>query len=228
MSSIFSRTRLLVGDKGILCYNNTTIVVVGCGGVGGEAVEMLVRAGIGKLILIDKDVVDITNINRQVIALHSTIDRPKVDVFCERILDINPECVVIPLHICYDSNNMDIFGQYKPDYVLDCIDMVTSKVVLAEYCTSNNIQILSAMGAGNRLGIGGYEIMDIFDTSYDKLAKVMRRKLRDASITKLEVICSKEESIKIEGTIIGSMSYAPTIMGATMAGYVLNKLLEKI
>lgn len=190
---IFSRTELLIGKEGLLKLKNSTVAVFGIGGVGSFAVEGLVRAGIGKLVLIDGDDVCVTNLNRQIHATTFTIGKPKVDVMKDRILAINPEAQVLTFKEFYSSKNSDKLLSKEYDYVIDAIDRVPSKVDLIAKCTLLGIPIISSMGAGNKLDPTKFEVGDIYQTSVCPLAKVMRRELRKRGIKSLKVVYSKEE-----------------------------------
>ena len=198
MMSIFDRTELLIGEEALQTLKNKRVAVFGVGGVGGYAVEALARTGIGTLDLVDKDVVDETNINRQIIALQSTIGKPKVEVAKERCLDINPEMTINTHQVFYLPDTADEFDFTDYDYVIDAIDTVTGKLQLIEAAKKANVPVISSMGAGNKLNPAEFEVADISETSVCPLAKVMRKELRDRGIESLKVVYSKEAPIKIE------------------------------
>ena len=219
------RTLSLIGKER---YNNlarSRVLVVGIGGVGGYATEMLVRAGVGSITIIDGDKVDETNINRQIIALRSTVGRDKVDVMRERIADINPDCTV---HAICDRVTADNIGDILSthyDYIIDAIDSVGDKVALITEAKNRNMNIVSAMGAGGKYRNVSFNIADIYSTKYDKLARKMRRLIKDAGITSLDVCYSESESVVCDG-VIGSISYAPSLAGITIAQHVICRLME--
>jgi tRNA A37 threonylcarbamoyladenosine dehydratase len=221
----YSRLKLLIGDR-INNIFDKTVLVVGIGGVGGYAVEALVRAGIGKIIIVDKDIVDISNLNRQVISLHSNIGLPKVDVCEKRILDINPNCEVIKYkEFLTEENTINIFNT-KIDYVVDACDTIAVKKELIRICTSKNIKLISSMGTGNKLDPTKLEIIDIRKTSYDPIAKILRKMVKDERIKgKVAVICSKEQPVKVEGKTIGSTSFVPATSGLMCASFIINDIV---
>ena len=219
------RTELLIGIDGVKKLQNSHVAVFGVGGVGGYTAEMLVRAGVGELTIVDFDVVDITNLNRQIIALNSTIGKNKVDVMRERLLDINPNLKINAINEKYTADNRDKFFSTKYDYVVDAIDMVTSKVDLIKYCHANNIEIISAMGAGNRYQVPEFKVVDIYKTYNDGLAKIIRKKLREEGVQKHLVAFTENEATP-NGDVIGSISYYPAMCGCVIAGYVINQLIK--
>lgn len=224
MTTQFDRTALVLGDEGLIKLKNSRVILFGVGGVGSFTAEALIRAGMGHLTLVDKDVVDITNLNRQLIALHSTIGRIKVEVAAERLLDINPKAQIEPLHKCYLPENAGDFHLESYDYVIDAIDMVTAKLDLIVSCKQKQIPIISSMGTGNKLDPSRFEITDIYKTSVCPLAKVMRRELKAKAVKKLKVLYSKEEPI-IKHTPPGSVSFVPSVAGLMLAGEVVRDLI---
>ena len=192
MSHPFSRTELLIGAEGLKKLKNSTVAIFGIGGVGSFAAEALARSGVYTLILIDDDHICLTNINRQIHALHSTVGKSKVEVMKTRILDINPKATVITYKEFYDSENAEKLLYNDYDYVVDAIDTIDSKLDLIERCKKYNIPIISSMGMGNKLDPNKLEVSDIYDTSVCSLAKVMRRQLRKRGIKDLKVVYSKE------------------------------------
>ena len=172
---MFERVISLVGEANYQKIKNTTVLVVGLGGVGGYAVESLVRSGIGNLILIDHDCIDITNLNRQIISLHSNISKPKVEVCKERMLSINPECDIITQKLFLDATNISLIDKYHPDYIIDACDSVPTKKLLIDYSLTHNTKLISSMGTANKLDPTKLSVLDIRKTSYDPLAKILRK-----------------------------------------------------
>ena len=230
MLNQFSRTELIIGKEGIDKLNKAKVAIFGLGGVGSFVTEGLVRAGIGNFLLVDKDVFDITNLNRQLLATRKTIGKPKVEVAKERILDINPNVKVEILQEFFMPESRDFFDD-SIDYIIDCIDTVTAKIELVVRAKSKNIPIISCMGTGNKLDPTKFEIADIYKTSVCPLAKVMRKELKDRSIESLKVLYSKEEPIKqnktIDGKLVpGSISFVPSVAGLIIAGEVIKDLIK--
>lgn len=223
--NIFDRTKILIGEEALQTLKNKRVAVFGVGGVGGYAVEALARSGVGTLDLIDKDVVDETNINRQIIALQSTIGQPKVEVAKARCLDINPDMTVNTHQVFYLPETANQFDFKSYDYVIDAIDTVTGKLQLIEAANEANVPIISSMGAGNKLDPTQFEVADISETSVCPLAKVMRKELRDRGIESLKVVYSKEAPIKIETRSPGSVAYVPSVVGLIIASEVIKDLL---
>lgn len=220
------RTLTLIGQEKCDLLRACKVLVVGVGGVGGYVVEMLTRAGIGNITIIDGDKVDVTNINRQIIALHSTVGLNKVDVMLRRMKDINPDVNVNALCLRVNAENVADIVSADYDYVIDAIDSVNDKLALITEAKRKGCNIISAMGAGNRYKYSEFKIADIFSTKYDKLARKMRGLLKKNNITSLDVCYTESESEKVDG-VIGSISYMPSLAGITIAMYVVNKLLEK-
>ena len=220
---MFRRLELLIGDK-IEKLKNSKVILFGVGGVGGYVAEILVRSGVGNLTIVDYDVVDISNKNRQIIALDSTIGKVKVDVMKDRLLDINPDVHILAINKKLTIDNIQDFNLDSFDYIIDAIDMVSSKLKLIEYANNNNIQIISAMGAGNRFGIPEVKIGDIYDTTNDGLAKVLRRELRKRKITSHTVVYTTNKSTPC-GDTIGSVAYFPAMVGTMLSAYVINKIV---
>ncbi len=224
-----SRTSLLLGEEKVNRLKSSAVAVFGVGGVGGFVVEALARSGVGTLILIDGDVVAESNINRQIIALTSTVGKPKVEVMKERILDINPDAKVVVYNQFFEKENADKIDISKADYVVDCIDRVTNKVDLIKWAKKQNKKVISAMGAGNKLDPTKFEVADIYKTSVCPLAKIMRKLLKERNIQDLKVVYSKELPIKndekYEGkAVCGSVAFVPSCMGLIMAGQVIKDL----
>ena len=240
MINQFSRTELLLGRDAVERLKASRVAVFGIGGVGGYALEALVRSGIGEVAIIDNDDISLTNLNRQIIALHSTVGQSKVDVAEKRILDINPECKVIKHKIFFSEETADTVDFDSLDYVVDAIDSVKSKLLIAKICSEKNIPLISSMGTGNKLDPTGFEITDISKTSYDPLAKVMRRELKKLGINHLTVVYSKEqpaqpdekctkELIEEEGTekrnIPASNAFVPPTAGLIIASKVIKDIV---
>ncbi|EGT3746952.1 TPA: tRNA threonylcarbamoyladenosine dehydratase [Clostridioides difficile] len=227
-----TRTSFLVGDDGIEKLNNSNIIVFGVGGVGSFTVEALARAGVGNITIVDFDDVDITNINRQIPALHSTVGRYKVDVMEERILDINPNINIKKIRSLYNKDTSDEILTERYDYVVDAIDMVSSKIHLIETCEKKGLKIISSMGMGNKLDPTKIVVTDIHKTSTCPLAKVMRKELRDRGIKKLKVVYSTEQPIELKKKVMngrkvtpGSVSFVPSVGGLIIASVIVNELL---
>ena len=226
MLNQFSRTELIIGKDAIKKLQESKVAVFGIGGVGSFVVEGLVRAGVGKFILVDKDEVDITNLNRQIIATHKTIGKDKVEVAKERILDINPNAEVKIYKEFFLPETEGILDK-TIDYVVDCVDTVTAKIELVVRANKLNIPIISAMGTGNKLDPTKFEVTDIYKTSVCPLAKVMRKELKARNIPNLKVVYSKEEPIKHkEQQIPGSISFVPSVAGLIISGEVIKDLIN--
>lgn len=221
---MFTRTQKLIGEDGLQRLFASRVLVVGVGGVGGYTVEMLARAGVGTLGIMDGDLVDITNKNRQIIALDSTVGIPKVDVFEKRICDINTNCNVIKLGERFSADNSKVLDM-EWDYVVDAIDSFEDKVNLICLAKQKDIKIISAMGAGNRVELCDFEICDIYKTSYDPLAKKLRKALKERDIKKHDVCYTNSPAMPTYGGV-GSVSYVPPLCGIKLAGFVITKLLE--
>lgn len=252
MLNQFSRTELLLGKEGMERLTRARVAVFGIGGVGGYTVEALARSGVGTLDIIDDDKICLTNLNRQIYALRSTIGRYKVEVAKERILDINPEAIVHTYQTFYLPETAEQFDFTAYDYVVDAIDTVTGKLQLAEQAYRCGTPIISAMGAGNKLDAAGFMVADIYETEVCPLAKVMRRELKKRGIPRLKVVYSKEKPIAPEedmtigcktncicppGTtrkctqrrqVPGSSAFVPPVVGLIMAGEVVKDLIADI
>lgn len=221
----FSRTELLVGAEGIEKLKNSRVAVFGIGGVGGYVVEALARSGVGTLDLIDNDKVSLTNLNRQIIATHSTIGKYKVDAAKERVLDINPEAVVYTYKTFFMPETAAEFDFGAYDYVVDAIDTVTGKIQLVMQADVSHTPIISSMGAGNKMNPAAFKVADIYRTSVCPLAKVMRRELKNRGIKQLKVVYSEEVPVTKE-RIPGSNAFVPSVAGLIIAGEVVNDLLR--
>jgi tRNA A37 threonylcarbamoyladenosine dehydratase len=225
MSNRFSRTIGVIGEEKFNKLKNSRVLVFGLGGVGGAACEALARAGVGALGIVDKDVVDITNINRQIIATQETVGMKKTDAMEKRLLSINPDILIRKYDLFYLPETADEVNLTEYDFVVDCIDNVTAKLELIERCEKLNVPVISSMGTGNKLHPEMLEIADISKTSVCPLARVMRRELKKRGITKLPVVYSKEEPVKNELSVPGSMSYTPPVAGYLICSYVVRKLI---
>lgn len=228
MLNQFSRTELLIGKEEIEKLQNSKVAVFGIGGVGSFVVEGLVRAGIGKFVLVDKDTVDITNLNRQIIATRKTVGKPKVEVAKERILEINPDAKVEIYQQFFMPDSEGILDN-TVDYIVDAVDTVTAKIELVVRANKLNIPIISSMGTGNKLDPIRFEVTDIYKTSVCPLAKVMRKELRVRGIDKLKVVYSKEEPIKPDDAkkqVPGSISFVPSVAGLIIAGEVIKDIIN--
>lgn len=235
MLNQFSRTEMILGSDAMKKLNNSRIAVFGIGGVGSYAAEALVRAGIGTLDLIDGDKVCLSNINRQLFATHLTLNLYKTDAAVKRLSEINPDVRINAFNCYYNSENAEqfIFSDY--DYIIDAIDMVSSKLLLAEKAYNSSVPIISSMGAGNKLDPTAFEVTDIYKTSVCPLAKVMRTELKKRKIKKLKVVYSKELPLKPEESeeknenrrqIPGSVSFVPPVVGLIIAGEVIKDLTD--
>lgn len=229
----FSRTELLIGKEALARLKRSKVAVFGIGGVGSFVVEGLARAGIGRLVLVDNDVVSLTNLNRQLIATRKTLGRPKVEVMRERILEINPEAEVTIHQAFYLPDTAPELLQDDYDYIVDAVDTVTAKIDLAVQAKKRGIPIISAMGAGNKMDPTRFRVADIYSTTVDPLAKVMRKELRNRGIDSLKVVYSTELPIKPlksdeevpKKQTPGSISFVPPVAGLIIAGEVIRDLI---
>jgi tRNA A37 threonylcarbamoyladenosine dehydratase len=249
MQHEFSRTEILIGDSGLEKLRNSTVMILGIGGVGSYTVEALARAAIGHLILVDHDDICLTNINRQLHALHSTVGEAKVTVMKRRILEINPQAKVETIREFYSAANAEQLLNRKLDYIVDAIDTVSSKVNLVKECLLRSIPLISSMGTGNRLTAENYRVTDISKTSGDPLAKAVRKLLRKEGITNgVKVVstpdlpltpCSPEDVCPANDIYLseealyvpknrppGSISFVPPVVGLLIAGEVIRDLLQ--
>ena len=231
MDERFIRTSLVIGEENIDRLSQSEVAVFGVGGVGGFVCEALARSGAGKLTLIDGDTVAKSNINRQIIALESTVGKQKAEVMKERILDINPNAEVNALNIFLNSETVSTIDFTQFDYIVDAVDDIKAKVMLAKLAEENRIPIIAAMGAGNKTDPTKFEVSDIFKTSVCPLARIMRHELKKAGIKKLKVAFSKETPknppYRIEGEkTVGSLSFVPSVMGLIIAGEVIKDICK--
>ncbi|MCK8488582.1 tRNA threonylcarbamoyladenosine dehydratase [Paenibacillus sp. MBLB2552] len=241
----FSRTELAIGAEGLDILKNSTVAVLGIGGVGAMAVEGLARTGVGRIILIDKDVVDITNINRQIHALTTTIGQKKADLMCDRVKLINPECETIALNMFYTEETYEELFKYEIDYVLDASDTIIYKIHLIKECLKRGIPILSSMGAANKMDPTKFQVTDISKTHMDPMARVIRTKLREDGIKKgVKVVFSTEPPVKPRQDVTekiapagakirkakqppASNSFVPPVVGLIMVSVAVRELLER-
>ena len=222
---IFDRVKSLISEKGLEKLSQCSIIIFGIGGVGGYVTEMLVRSGVGKVTLIDFDKVADTNINRQIIALQSTVGKYKVDVMKDRILDINPDCQVVAKRVRVEKDNLEQLLGQGYDYIIDAIDSAENKADLISYAKSKGYAIISALGAGNRYQIPKFEVCDIFSTKNDGLAKKMRKLLKDRGVPELKVVYTQELPKKNQET--ATIVYYPAMCGCLISSVVINELLNK-
>lgn len=230
--SQFLRTEMILGENSTSILSGKSVILFGLGGVGSYTAEALARAGIGSLTIVDNDAVSVTNINRQLCALHSTVGRPKVEVVKERILDINPDCKVTALQKFYLPENSGEFSLESYDYIADAIDTVSAKIDLAVKSTEYGIPMISCMGTGNKLDPSQFTVSDIYKTSGCPLCRVMRTELKKRGIKKLNVVWSPEIPVKPSQTTEdtgkrqtpGSLPFVPPVAGMVMAGKIILDL----
>ena len=240
----FLRTQLLIGEDGLEKLSKSRVAVFGIGGVGGFVVEALARAGVGAIDLIDNDTVSKTNLNRQIIALHSTIGKNKTELAKERILDINPECLVTVHNLFYLPETAHKIDVSDFDYVVDAVDTVTAKLHLIEKAKKKGVPIISSMGTGNKLDPTLFKVSDIFETNTDSLARVIRKELKKRGIDSLKVVYSEEKSVRADKKLLektmeeelgegssrrdvpGSISFVPSVAGLIIASEVIKDLLK--
>lgn len=236
MEEIFARSALLLGEQAQEVLSRSSVAVFGIGGVGGHAAEALARAGLGRIDLFDPDTVSITNLNRQIVALHSTLGRPKAQVMAERIRDINPGCDVRAMTVFYEEANAEEFPLGEYDYLIDAVDTVSSKLVLIERAYAAGVPIISAMGCGNKLDPSRFEVSTIEKTTICPLARIIRRELKIRGIRGLKVVYSTEPPLSpAQGTeapapgrrtVPGSVSWVPGAAGLLLAGEAVKDLLR--
>ena len=228
MDERFSRTARVVGEEALLHISGASVIVFGLGGVGGAAAESLVRAGIGRIGIVDKDTVDITNINRQIIATDKTVGMNKTDAMEERLKDINPDIKIDKYNLFYLPETADEINLSEYDFVVDCIDNVTAKLELISRAKAEGIPVISSMGTGNKLHPEMLKIADISKTSVCPLARVMRRELKNRGISKVPVVYSEEEPRKTDSSVPGSTSFVPPVAGYLITSYVINQLISEV
>ena len=244
--NILTRTELLVGKENIDKFKNTSVIIFGLGGVGSFCIEAIARCGVSNIHIVDDDIISITNINRQLIAMHSTIGQDKIDVVKSRILDINPDANVTSSKMFYTKDTKHLIDLSKYDYIIDAIDTISSKILLVEESTRLNVPIISSMGTGNKLDPTKFVLTDIYKTSMCPVAKVMRYELKKRGIKKLKVVYSTEKPIKPAPLNLspdakstspfrdtnkrretpGSISFVPSVAGLIIASYVINDILK--
>ena len=242
----FSRNELAIGQEGLDVLKGATVIVVGMGGVGSHATEALARSGVGTLVLIDKDTIDITNINRQLPALLSTVGQEKAVVMKQRITDINPDCQVHVHSTFINEENISLLFDYKPDFIVDAIDTIKIKGLIMKEAVTRNVPIISSMGMSNKMDPTQIKIVNLWDTKYDPIARVLRRMMRDAKLTrkKIMVVCSEEIPVQQRDDVVQELSnpdssvrkaqlppssngFVPSVSGIFCASYVINTLLKK-
>lgn len=227
------RTERLIGEEGLNCIKQAKVAVFGVGGVGGFATEALARAGVGTIAMIDFDTIAESNLNRQIIALHSTIGRLKVDVLEERMKDINPEIHVVKYPMFYLPENAEKIDFSQFDYIIDAVDTVSAKISIITRADAEKIPVISSMGAGNKLDATQFKVADLSKTSVCPLARVMRRELKARNVKTCKVVYSTEAPVKRDTVsterkpVIGSISYAPGTAGLLLAGEVIKDLIDK-
>ncbi len=222
----FERTKIVMGEN-LIKIENANICLLGVGGVGGYVLEMLYRLGVKHLTIVDCDNFEETNLNRQLYSTYSSLGRPKVEVAGTRAKEINADCVVIPKKIKINESTLpEILSGQNYDFVIDCIDDVRAKIVTILYCNEHNINLICAMGTGNRYKTPRFEVMDLFKTSYDGLARKMRNELKKKNFRgKVNVCCTLESTEKT--TALGSVVYYPLMCAGTLVSFVANKIMEK-
>ena len=237
MNEQFSRTAILLGEEAVKKLQKARVAVFGVGGVGGYTVEALARCGVGQLDLIDSDTVSISNINRQILATHSTVGMLKVEAAKNRILDINPDCAVRTYPIFYLPETAEQFDFTQYDYIVDCIDTVTGKLQLVERAVAVGTPIICSMGTGNKLDASAFQVADISKTSMCPLARIMRKELKKRGISHLKVVYSQEEALTPDvdpeelartgkRQIPGSVAFVPGAAGLILAGEVVKDLIK--
>jgi len=226
----FIRTEALIGKQGLATLASATVAVFGLGGVGSYCAQALARAGVGHLVLVDHDIVDISNINRQCIAFEHTVGKPKADVMAGMIAGINPDCRAEPVMACYTETTSAKLLRQNYDYVADCIDSVKAKVDLIKSCVSRGVKVISCMGTGNKLDPGQFRVADISQTHTCPLARIIRRQLRKEGISAgLPVVFSAEKPVAplIPDETPASISFVPPVAGFLMAGFIVRRLLSE-
>ena len=223
----FNREKALIGQERFDKIKKSKIILFGVGGVGGFVAEFLVRAGVENLTIVDFDIIDETNLNRQIIALESTVGKTKVDVLKNRLIEINSSATINSVAKKITTENILEFNLDKYSYVIDCIDDIKAKFNLIKYCYQNNIKCISALGAGNKFSVPNYVVCDIFKTEYDAIGKKLRKYCRENCIKKYNVVYSKVESVKVQD-VIGSISYHPPACASVLSGFVINEIIKEL
>lgn len=224
---MFDRLIRIIGEDNLKKLNSKKVLVLGLGGVGGLATETLIRNGITNIIIVDNDKIDITNKNRQIIALDSNVGILKVDAFEKRIKDINNDVNIIKISDFIDENNIDLLFKYEPDYIIDACDSVNTKVSLIKECLNRNIKFISCMGMGKKMDISKLKIMDIKKTNYDKLAKVIRKRLKDDNVVGKVTVLSSDENVINTKEVIGSYSPVTMSAGIYLADYIIKEIIKE-
>lgn len=235
MSETFIRTELLLGEDGVAALQQAKVAIFGIGGVGGYVAEALARSGVGAFVLVDRDVVSISNINRQIIATTRTVGKPKAELMRERIMDINPEASVEVYNCFFLPENAADFDFASYSYVVDAVDTVTAKLEIVMCAGKAGVPVISSMGAGNKLDPTRFEVADIYETSVCPLARVMRRELKKRGVDRLKVVYSREEALtpkrilsdESKRVIPGSVAFVPSVAGLILAGEVVKDLVSK-
>lgn len=220
-----NRLEILIGCEGIQTLANKSVFILGVGGVGGYVCDALARSGVGRLILVDPDIIDITNINRQIIALHSTIGKKKVEVMKERILDINPDCKV-EVYDMFLANDLSILDKAGVDFVVDCCDTVSTKKNIITYCTSKDISFITCLGTAKKFNPSLLEITYLSKTYNDPLARILRKYVKDNHITSKIPVCFSSE-LPADVKELGSTAFVPSSAGLLIASYVICNLLSR-
>lgn len=223
----FDRTEKLIGKEESDSLRDKKVAVFGLGGVGGFVAEALARAGVGKLVIVDHDTVNITNINRQVIALHSTVGMKKTEAFSLRLKDINPDIEIVAYDCFFLPENSSMIDFEGFDYVADCVDTVTAKLEIIGMAKSCGVKVISSMGTGNKLHPEMFEITDISKTSVCPLAKVMRKECKDRGFKDVKVLFSREEPVRTGERTPASISFVPSVAGLMIAGEIVRDLIVK-
>lgn len=226
MQSELGRTEMLIGSESLAQLRASKVIIFGIGGVGGHAMEVVARSGVGEIAVVDNDEVEPSNINRQLVALHSTIGMKKVDVAEQRIKDINPDCKVVKFPMFYLPENADEIDLSDYDYVVDCIDTVAAKVELIRRCNLCGKPIISSMGAGNKMDATALKVADIYKTSMDPLAKAVRKKCKELGIKHLKVVFSEETPIETNGDFVASNAFVPAAMGIIIGSETIKDLIK--
>ncbi len=222
----FSRLEKIIGTEKLEKLNEKSVLILGCGGVGGYVVEALARSNIGTLIIVDFDTIDETNINRQITALDSTIGKKKVDVLEERIKSINNKCKIIKIDKFIDINNLELLFNYKIDFFVDACDTISTKKEVIKFCLKKEIDFITSMGTGNKLDPSKLEITDIRKTINDPLARILRKFIKEEKIkNKITVLTSKELPIKTGERTPGSTAFVPSVGGLLIASYIVNRFI---
>jgi len=224
---MFDRIVKIIGNEELNKIGNTTVLIVGIGGVGGFVAESLVRSGISKLIIVDYDVIDITNLNRQLMTNLNNIGEYKTEVIKDRILSINNKCKITIINSFIDENNIDVLFDEKVDYIIDCQDTIKTKEMIIERCLYNKIKFITCCGTGNKFDPSKLKIINLEKTNYDPIAKILRKWAKDNCIHgKIICCCSDETPKKINSQIIGSNSFVPASAGLLITSYIINDIIK--